>query len=426
MFDHLAIDVDYLADWQTGRRQRHALYVPGSTLLAWVDAAARAVLAGAGAPPGAGSQDDPFVLGGHGSYAGAWKAAANKRNQDVYFLIAGRQIRKIKSGSAGGFADGCYMCDVGYSGTDPQAGTIWNRDDGASYREFGKFIHEGNTVSGMEGVVWSQRIAASLRSVLKGTAPMTGGGLQSQGTRWTVDMNKDESKRSKPTRLSGPQPAAAADTVSALPLLSAVMFVAEPIRNARAWIMGLMMLDLIGAEYQAMTSHAHGKHFTFQRAFVHPSRLDDPAWSGESNTAIDTAPGSWVTKQATRRGKLDKKLEKKMARPGSAAVEGLYPPSPKWSGRTSANIDVANDYIQAKETAIVCRWLEQEFNTYVGSVVMARALAGGPGPRKNAMTASFGGESAMSGFATDLERIVKAELIQRRAESFDTPGTLFR
>src|SRR3546814_19615528 len=93
----------------------------------------------------------------------------------------------------------------------------------------------------------------------------------------------------------------------------------------------------------------------------------------------------------------------RMARPGSAAVEGLYPPSPKWSGRSSARIDVANDYIQAKETAIVCRWLEQEFNAYVGSVVVAKALAGGPGTRRNAMTAPFGSESAMRGFADDLE-----------------------
>ena len=66
MFDHLAIDVDYLADWSTGRRQQHSLYIPGSTLLEWVDAAARAVQAGASAPPGSGSQADPYVLGGYG------------------------------------------------------------------------------------------------------------------------------------------------------------------------------------------------------------------------------------------------------------------------------------------------------------------------------------------------------------------------
>jgi hypothetical protein len=42
------------------------------------------------------------------------------------------------------------------------------------------------------------------------------------------------------------------------------------------------------------------------------------------------------------------------------------------------------------------------------------------------MTASFGSESAMRGFADDLERVIKTELIQRRAASFDTPGVLFR
>ncbi len=422
MFDHLAIDVDYLADWQTGRRQTHSLYIPGSTLLAWVDAAARAVLSAAVAPPGSGTQGDPYVLGGHCSYAGAWKAAASQRSQDLYFSIAGRQIRKIKDGRSGGFADGCYMCDTGYSGTDNRAGTIWNRADGASYREFGKFIHEGNTVSGMEGVVWSQRVAASLRTVLKGTAPRTSGNIQAHGSRWTVDMNTDEAKRKAPQKNAGPRAAVASDTIAALPLLSAVMFISEPVRNARAWLMGLMMLDLMGSEYQAPTGNAHGKHFTFQRAFVHPSRLDDAAWINETNTRNDTAPRGWVDQQAKR----DRRLASKMARPGSAAVEGLYPPSPKWSGRSSARIDVANDYIQSKEIAIVCRWLEQEFNAYVGSVVVAQALEGSAGTRRNAMTASFGSESAMSGFATDLERVIKTELIQRRAGSFNTPGILFR
>src|SRR5690348_17398340 len=63
---------------------------------------------------------------------------------------------------------------LGGSTLFPYTTLFRSRADGASYREFGKFMHEGNTVSGMEGVVWSQRIAASLRGVLKGTAPRTG------------------------------------------------------------------------------------------------------------------------------------------------------------------------------------------------------------------------------------------------------------
>src|SRR3546814_18825966 len=106
MCDHLAIDVDYLADWSTGRRQQHSLYIPGSTLLEWVDAAARAVQAGASAPPGSGSQADPYVLGGYGSYAGPWHVAASRRSPALYFSFAGRLIPKIKDGPRGGLHHG--------------------------------------------------------------------------------------------------------------------------------------------------------------------------------------------------------------------------------------------------------------------------------------------------------------------------------
>ena len=63
-------------------------------------------------------------------------------------------------------------------------------------------------------------------------------------------------------------------------------------------------------------------------------------------------------------GALAEQLIEKLKSAGyrSPAVEGLYPPSPKWSGRTKDKVDVANDYIQQKEVALLCRWLEQEGN----------------------------------------------------------------
>lgn len=443
MFDHLAVDVDYHADHRTDAITSHRLFVPGSTLLEWVQGAAQGVISKPTDIDGSGTLDDPYRLGGFSSYVGAWREAGSRSDHHLYFSVAGRTIRKFaRDDQKDGFADGFYMADVGFSGTDPTKGTIWNRKNGASYREFGKFIHEGNKVAGLEGVVWSQRIASTLRTVLKGKTGAHAGKeaktLASVGTgsRWEVDLNRDDAGRAAPRKISGVTVARSTDTVAALPLLSAVMFISEPARNPRAWLMGLMLLDLMGVEYAPPTLHSpatknspakhrHGKHFTFRRAFVHPSRLDDPEWQTETNTPNDQAPPGWVSKQVRRdRGKSNLN---KMAKPGSPAVEGLYPPSPKWSGRTNkSTVDVANDYIQAKEVSLLCRWLEHEGNRYLGDyVVRLTAISGNPVGRRNALTATFN-DSGMRGFAADLERVLRTELITRRANSFDSAGMLFR
>jgi hypothetical protein len=229
-------------------------------------------------------------------------------------------------------------------------------------------------------------------------------------------------------------------------LLASVMFISEPSRNPRAWLMGLMLLDLLGAEYSpaTVTSNRDGtvasikaaKHFTWQRALVHPSRLDDRAWARETNTGNDQAPEAWVAKQARRDQRIAPSRPltgdalstyNRMSQPGSAAVEGLYPPSPKWSGRSDKDrIDVANDYIQTKEVAIVCRWMEQQFDAYVGRPLHVFALSGGPGARRNALTTRFDGESALRGFGGELERLIKTDMIAKRAGSFDSSGMLFK
>lgn len=215
MFDHLAVNVDFTA----GSHQSCRLYVPGSTLLTWVQAAAQAVFASSATLRGRGTQRDPYLLGGYSSYVGAWQAVSTARKLELYFSIAGRTIRKLAAGDRrGGFADGFYMSDLGFSGSDLTDGTIWHRWSGASYREFGKFIHEGNTLSGMEGVVWSQRLASQLRMVLKGkTGAHAGKGspkreMQAHGSRWSVDMNPHESVRKAPQKLSGPARATKTDT----------------------------------------------------------------------------------------------------------------------------------------------------------------------------------------------------------------------
>lgn len=441
MFTELAIDVDSSTNPPAFPQQR--LYLSGETLMAWVNEVSDDVRAKGekSAPAKTGDSPDTAIpLAGCDSWIGAWPFLRSKKNQHVYFEIAGRVIHKFANGSAqDGFADGFYVADHVLSGTDtyrtedkpgkpgkvlPKDGTIWARKHGASYRDFGNFMHKKDSESAMEGVVWSQRTASKLRMVLKGTT----GGHAPQAMRVDTDH----------------KPATGNDTEAALPLLGAAMFLAEPARNSRAWVIGLMMLDLLGDDYVAPRIEGpkgeyklrNGKFYTLQRVLVHPSRLIDPAkygqknypkdpeWQDELNEATDRAPSAWVDKQA--KGK-DRSAGPKMKETGSAAVEGLYPPSPKWSGRSADRVDVANDYIQQKELSVLCRWLQREFNAYIGSVVSATALTSGSrGTRKDVMTTDFTGNSAMKGFKSDLERIIKTELMARRANSFDTPGMLFR
>ncbi|TCQ00431.1 hypothetical protein C8J46_102575 [Sphingomonas sp. PP-F2F-A104-K0414] len=432
MYDYLAVDIDYLANWETGARKQHALYISGTTLLGWVKTAAEDALSTAAGIAGAGTDSDPYQLGGIASWIGAWKISRTAQARHIYYTIAGRKIQKIARGGIkpGGFADGFYVRDTGFSGTDPTEGNIWNRTDGASYREFGKFIDQGNTISAMEGVVWSQRLTSTLRTILKGKtgahgparvqAPTTMG----KGARWSpVDPT---SPNGTPQTLSktAARGVEKADINSALPMLSAAMFLAEPSRNTRAWVIGLMMLDLIGTEYMAATATQNARHLTLQRAFANPKRLTG-GWLADSNTALDQAPLNWVTAQSKGNPKEKAKTITKMGAVGSPAVEGLYPPSPKWSGRTKQAIDLANDYIQQKEIGIVAPWLAAEFNRYVGRPVFVSPQTGGSGTRLDAMTADFGGESAMKGFGRELEAIMK-QMIAKRATSFDTPGMLFR
>lgn len=441
MFTEIAIDVDSSTNPPAFPSQR--LYLSGDTLMSWVNDVSGDVVAKGqkSAPTETGvSPDKAIPLAGCDSWIGAWPFLRGKKNQHVYFSIAGRVIHKFANqGAQDGFADGFYVADDVLSGTDtyktadkpgkpgkvlPKDGTIWARKHGASYRDFGNFMHKQDSESAMEGVVWSQRTASKLRMVLKGTS----GGHAAKSMRVPTDHNK----------------ATGNDTESALPLLGAAMFLAEPARNSRAWVIGLMMLDLLGDDYVAPQVEAiqggyqlrHGKFYTLQRVLVHPSRLIDPAkygqtgypkdphWQNELNEATDKAPTAWVDKQA--KGK-DRNMGPKMKETGSAAVEGLYPPSPKWSGRSGNRVDVANDYIQQKELSVLCRWLQREFNAYIGGVVSATALTSGSrGTRTDVMTTDFGNNSAMKGFKSDLERIIKTELIARRANSFDTPGMLFR
>src|SRR5262249_12470221 len=135
-----------------------------------------------GSPTGAGTESSPYQLNGVSDWIAVWRATKAARSRHLYYSIGGRLIQKIAAGHRdvpGRFADGYYIRDVNFSGTDPLAteGSIWNRKDGASYREFGKFIDQGETISTMEGVVWSQRLGSQLRTILKGKTGAHAGSL---------------------------------------------------------------------------------------------------------------------------------------------------------------------------------------------------------------------------------------------------------
>lgn len=72
----------------------------------------------------------------------------------------------------------------------------------------------------MAGVVWSQRIASAMRRVIKGR---TGGhagevssiGTPATGSRWQVDLNKDEPTCKAPQKVADTRVAGKADAISA-------------------------------------------------------------------------------------------------------------------------------------------------------------------------------------------------------------------
>jgi hypothetical protein len=134
------------------------------------------------------------------------------------------------------------------------------------------------------------------------------------------------------------------------------MFVAEPGRNKRAWIVGLMLLDLIGQQYNVTKPGSGGKYYTWDKVLAHPERID-PGYVG-------SAPLSKPQKGPSGR-KFGKKgppighvpLTKKKELVG---VEGKLPASPSGSASSGDVIDVASDYIQMKELSLVIRWLRQQ------------------------------------------------------------------
>lgn len=297
-------------------------YVPGQTVLQEAsDAVTRFEAQATKLPPSTiGVATNPLALSTPVHWMTAFVRMRAFRNSDFYFTVAGRTIRKWKNESSGGHADGFYMSDAVLSGTDPvrhgEARRIWTRNDGASYREFAKFMAscmpKGNELA------WSEDIANRMRTVLR-----NGVNLKTQvGT----------------------------SIYSALPLLCSVMFLAEAGRNKRAWMMAQIMLDSIGRQYNVATATKPAKYYTWDRVLAHPERIDPGYSGGAALSKPQKGPTGVSGKTPTGLGALAQKKD-------LVKVEGKLPASPKGSASTGSAIDVANDYIQMKELSLTLRWL---------------------------------------------------------------------
>jgi hypothetical protein len=268
----------------------------------------------------------PVELSTADQWRNAYVSMRRFRASTYLFKVAGRTIKKWSDGNSGGHADGFYMSDVALSGTDPvkkgESNRIWTRKDGASYREFAKFVAscmpKGNELA------WSEEVANNIRQVMT-------------------------NKVSYSAQLGN-------TIYSALPLLSSVMYVAEPGRNARAWIVGLMMLDLIGTQYNVYKTHA--KYYTWDKVLAHPERID-PGYKGSDPVSKPQKgpSGRKFGKRGAPVGHVPLTTKKQLV-----GVEGKLPASPSGSASSDKAIDVAHDYIQMKELSLVLRWLQKRLH----------------------------------------------------------------
>lgn len=312
--------------WRPTGAESLWFYVPGQTILEEVSKAATLFEAGAvKLPPNQGTEAAPIPLNLPKFWMSAYFAMRNLRASTYFFRVSQRVIKKWPNKTVpDGHADGFYMSDVALSGSDHVEGKMWNRENGASYREFAKFVAECMP-SGNE-LAWSEKIVSNMRQVLKGQ----------------LDLSKMD----------------ATSFGSACPLLCSVMFLAEPGRNKRAWPLGLIMLDLVGTQYSVSTPTNPAKYYTWDRVLAHPERID-PGYKGSD-------PVSKPQKGPTGRSMGDYGAPigygALATKSDLVGVEGKLPASPRGSASTSQTIDVANDYIQMKETSLAVRWLSKKLH----------------------------------------------------------------
>jgi hypothetical protein len=302
-------------------------YVPGQTILQETsDAVTRFEASAVKIPPRFGMQANPVPVIEPKFWMSSFVALRSIKPSAYYFKVAGRVIKKWPDKSvSGGHADGMYMSDVVLSGTDPvpegESNRIWTREDGASYREFAKFM--ASCMPDGKELSWSENISQKMRQILS---------------------NKINAAVFGSTHIG-----------AALPLLCSVMFISEPARNKRAWPLGLIMLDSIGQQYSVVTASNPAKYYTWDRVLAHPERIDPGYKGSDPISKPQKGPtGKSMGKYGAPTGFGPLALKKDLVK-----VEGKLPASPSGSASSGSIVDVANDYIQMKETSLVIRWLRR-------------------------------------------------------------------
>jgi hypothetical protein len=251
---------------------------------------------------------------------------------DMYYSVAGRTIQKIgqRSGAPAPHkltSDGFYMRDFWLlqkqTGADKDSplGQLGSKVSGPSYRDLASYYWR--VTSQVSGSTASYELLTStaaliIREILAGTS---------------------RSYRSE------------RGATKVFPLLTAVMFLAEPARNIRTFPLGLMVLDLLGQPY----------HFSYggKGAFTAAKR------GGVDVGSVPRNPKASIRGRLT----LDVALahEERVAGKGKQfEIEGEYSASPKGSalmGQISiqrANID--RPTILAKEVNILVNWLSVQLD----------------------------------------------------------------
>lgn len=332
-----------------------------------------------------GNSARPIRLRTFDEWSKTWRTIRNDRtirDEHSYFNVAGRIIQRLaRGGKPGGFADGFYVRDVRYSGTVREP--VWDKRDGASYIDFATFFfkHGGHEIEA------SEAIATTLRSILTGTPDCSG----------------------KP----------AASLEAALPLLASAMFIAEPARNPRAHIIGLMMLDMVGRIYNS--NYGEMKFYTVSKLFAHPDRLRQRAAQWNIRGAVPGAGKTTDQKGPTVTGSGPaRRVTAAFATATSDVVyvEGKYSASPALSGRAGATVNLAHDYIQKKELTLAARWLAMQLNrnqTGLRDLIFHARNIGAADNSLNVMTATLDAEAseAKDRAWTEIQR-----LVQQRATTF--------
>jgi len=338
MRDCLAVSVYHSdqGDAEFGTSKERFFHFNGSSLLQLVQEAVNTLETGSkgfSLINAYASEGNPLKLERFSDWPNTWAAlrrgGQSARESNSYFLIGGRTIQRIRAGQ-GGFADGFYMMDKAYSGAsrDP----VWAKDTGASYKDFAQFFVNNG---GMK-IEQSEAITEELRKVLSGSA--------------------DFSKSSR------------GQVTSALPMLAAAMFIAEPARNPRAFVIGLMLLDMVGRVYNSDLDQGT-KFYTLDKMFAHPERL------GVNTGKVQPGPQVTTSYDPRKRKNVDRVTDPYAASTTDVVyVEGKYSASPKLSSKTTQSVDLAHDYIQKKELSILVRWLAWQLNKDVSNGCLFGAL----------------------------------------------------